>query len=156
MSNYAFIDSQNLNLAIRGHGWFIYFGRFRLLVNTVNPIYITPKWWFYPYIQTYLGNTRKKLKGKVDEEMVLHAMIEIPNNIKALLVSRDGDFHCLVDYLKRKNKLLHLMIPNRLKYSSLLRKFSKDIVFTIKKHRYGRRDPNETGGYSGWMYPLSE
>jgi hypothetical protein len=26
---YAFIDSQNLNLAIRSQGWFLDFGRFR-------------------------------------------------------------------------------------------------------------------------------
>lgn len=48
---------------------------------------------------------------------------------RSLIVSGDGDFHCLVDYLKRKDKLLKLMIPNRNRYSSLLRSFSKDIVF---------------------------
>ena len=68
-------------------------------------------------------------KGNVDAELVLHAMIEYPNYEKALIISGDGDYHCLIDYLKRKNKLLKLMIPDRNKYSSLLRKFTSDIVF---------------------------
>ena len=29
LRNYAFIDSQNLNLAIRDQGWVLDFGRFR-------------------------------------------------------------------------------------------------------------------------------
>jgi len=70
-----------------------------------------------------------KAKGNVDAELVLHTMVEYPNYDKALLVSGDGDFYCLVDYLKGKGKLLKLMIPNRNRYSSLLRKFSKEMVF---------------------------
>ena len=70
-----------------------------------------------------------KAKGNVDAELVLHTMIEYPNYDKALIVSGDGDFYCLVEFLKRKDKLLNLIIPNRNRYSSLLRKFSKEIVF---------------------------
>jgi uncharacterized LabA/DUF88 family protein len=70
-----------------------------------------------------------KAKGNVDAELVLHSMIEFQKYDKALIVSGDGDYHCLVDYLKRKNKLLKLMIPDRNKYSSLLRKFMGEIVF---------------------------
>ena len=38
-------------------------------------------------------------KGNVDAELVLHAMVEYPNYDKAIVVSGDGDFHCLVDDL---------------------------------------------------------
>jgi len=69
-----------------------------------------------------------KAKGNVDAELVLHTMIEYPNYDKALIVSGDGDFYCLVDYLKGKDKLLKLMIPNMKRYSSLFRKFSHDMV----------------------------
>jgi len=48
---------------------------------------------------------------------------------KAIIVSGDGDFHCLLEYLEEKEKLLKLIIPNRLKYSSLLRKFMLKIAF---------------------------
>jgi uncharacterized LabA/DUF88 family protein len=69
------------------------------------------------------------VKGNVDAELVLHAMIELPNYEKAMIVTSDGDFYCLADYLIRKNKLLKLIIPDRNKYSSLFRKLMPHIVF---------------------------
>jgi len=56
-------------------------------------------------------------------------MIEYENYDKALIVTGDGDFHCLVDYLLKNNKLLKLMIPNKCKFSSLYRKMMGNIVF---------------------------
>jgi uncharacterized LabA/DUF88 family protein len=56
-------------------------------------------------------------------------MIEYENYEKAMIISGDGDFFCLIEYLKRQNKLLKVMIPNQLKYSSILRKYNSDIVF---------------------------
>jgi uncharacterized LabA/DUF88 family protein len=70
-----------------------------------------------------------KVKGNVDAELVLHTMIEYPNFDKALIVTGDGDFYCLVDYLIKKKKLLKLMIPNERKFSSLFRKLTPHIVF---------------------------
>ena len=46
-----------------------------------------------------------------------------------MLVTGDGDFHCLVDHLKNKDKLEKLLIPNSEKYSALLRKFAGDMAF---------------------------
>jgi len=60
---------------------------------------------------------------------VLHTMIEWNNYDKAVLVTGDGDFHCLVEYLKNKNKLEKLLVPNSQKYSALLRKFTGDMAF---------------------------
>jgi len=69
------------------------------------------------------------VKGNVDAELVLNAMIEFNKYDRALIVTGDGDFYCLVDYLRKKQKLLKLLIPNRNKFSSLFRKLMKDIVF---------------------------
>jgi len=60
-----------------------------------------------------------KVKGNIDAELVLHAMIQFNTYNRAVIVSGDGDFYCLVDYLRKKNKLLKLMIPNKHKYSFL-------------------------------------
>ena len=68
-------------------------------------------------------------KGNVDAELVLHTMIEYPNYDKALIVTGDGDFYCLAEYLIHCNKLLKLMIPNKGKFSSLFRKLMPHIVF---------------------------
>ena len=70
-----------------------------------------------------------KVKGNVDSELVLHAMIEPANYDQAVIVTGDGDFHCLVEHLKKQGKLLRLIIPNRHKYSALLRRFASDMAF---------------------------
>ena len=70
-----------------------------------------------------------KVKGNIDAELVLHTMIEYPNYDKAVIVTGDGDFHCLIEYLKKQDKLKKLIIPNRYKFSSLLRKFADEMVF---------------------------
>ena len=67
------------------------------------------------------------MKGNIDADLVLHAMIEFPHYDKAIIVSGDGDFYPLIDYLKAKNKLLKIITPNK-KYSSLLLKFLPDII----------------------------
>jgi uncharacterized LabA/DUF88 family protein len=145
-NNYAFIDSQNVNLAIRDQGWVLDFKRFRKYLK--DKYNITNAFIFIGYIDTnqnlYTSLQKDgyilifkptltlpdgKAKGNVDAELVLHTMVEYPNYDKALIVSGDGDFYCLVYYLKGKDKLLKLMIPNRNRYSSLLRKFSKEMVF---------------------------
>ena len=69
------------------------------------------------------------VKGNVDAELVMHTMIEYPNYDKAIIISGDGDFHCLIEYLEKNNKLLYVMIPNHKKFSALLRKFRKYFVY---------------------------
>ena len=54
-------------------------------------------------------------------------MIEIERFDKAVIVSGDGDFHCLVEYLESKNKLEALLVPNK-SFSSLLKEFNDNIT----------------------------
>jgi len=144
--NYAFIDSQNLNLSIRDQGWQIDFKRFRKYLEDKYCIkkafifigYIPTNQSLYTSLQEYgyilifkptLLLPGGKVKGNIDAELVLHAMIEYTNYDKAVIVTGDGDFHCLIEYFKKQVKLERLIIPNRYKFSSLLRKFAKDMVF---------------------------
>jgi uncharacterized LabA/DUF88 family protein len=86
-----------------------------------------------------------KVKGSVDAEMVLHAMVEYENYDKALIVTGDGDLYCLVGYLAKNDKLLKLLIPNRNSFSSLFRKmipysaFMNDLRGKLAHKRAGRR-----------------
>ena len=145
-NNYAFIDSQNLNLSIREQGWALDFRKFRKYLFDKYKIkkafifigYIHANQPLYTALQTYgyilifkptLTLPNGKVKGNVDAELVLHAMIEYPNYDKAMIVSGDGDFYCLADYLAKQNKLLKLMIPNQNDYSSLLRNMVRSMVF---------------------------
>lgn len=144
-SNYAFIDSQNLNLAIQDMGWKLDFKKFRIYLKDKYDIekafifigYLSLNESLYKALQEYgyvlifkptLVLPNKKVKGNVDAELVLHTMIEYNNYDKALIVSGDGDFYCLVEYLRENKKLLKLMVPNRQRFSSLLRGFAPDIV----------------------------
>lgn len=76
-----------------------------------------------------------RVKGDVDAELVLHTMIEYSNYDKAVIVTGDGDFYCLVKYLKSRGKLGKLIIPNSTNYSSLLREFLPDDVDFMNKLR---------------------
>lgn len=146
LNNYAFIDSQNLNLAIRDQGWALDFKRFRRYLEDKYRVlkafifigYVATNESLYTSLQEagyilifkptlYLPGGR--VKGNIDSELVLHAMIEYPNYEKAVIITSDGDFHCLVEYLKKQNKLLKVLVPNRHSYSSLLRKFAADMAF---------------------------
>ena len=142
--NYAFIDGQNLHMSVKNQGWVLDYKRFRrYLTDKYN---VTKTFLFighiptnadlYKSLQEYgyilifkpILEIRGKVKGNVDAELVLHAMIEYPNYDKAVIVSGDGDFYCLVKYLKNSGKLLKLIVPDNSRYSSLLRKFAPYIV----------------------------
>ena len=145
-NNYAFIDSQNLNLAIRDQGWELDFRRFRQYLKDAYDV--TKAFIFIGYVPTnqslYTALQQKgyilifkptlrlpdgKVKGNTDAELVLHAMLEYSNYDKAVIATGDGDCYCLIKHLKKQGKLKKLIIPNRNKYSSLLREFAVDMLF---------------------------
>jgi uncharacterized LabA/DUF88 family protein len=166
--NYAFIDSQNLNLGTQKMGWKMDWRKFRQFLR--DKYNVTHAYMFIGYMAEneqlyehmhelgYLivlkptldmkvmpevaqeaaensdtakpeGKDKEKVpvKGNIDADLVLHAMKELPNYAKAIIVSGDGDFYGLIEYLAEKNKLLHVMTPNW-QYSSLLRTFETYIV----------------------------
>jgi len=144
--NYAFIDSQNLNLGIKEQGWKLDFKRFRKYLW--DKYHIIKAFIFIGYMPQYqslykslqddgyilifkptLSLKDGRVKGNVDAELVLHAMVEYKNYNKAIIVTGDGDFACLVEYFIKKDKLLRLVIPNSKGYSILLAKLKPPIVF---------------------------
>ncbi|MBP9779620.1 NYN domain-containing protein [Candidatus Gracilibacteria bacterium] len=135
---YVFIDSQNVNLAIRDQGWQLDWNKlFRHLVKKYHAEkvylfigYIPLNQSLYTRLQNIgyilvfkpvldLGSGRTK--GNVDAELVLQAMIEYTHYTKAILITGDGDFACLVRYLREQEKFKLLIVPNQSKYSSFLR-----------------------------------
>ena len=61
----------------------------------------------------------------MDAELVLHTMIQYKYFHQAIIVSGDGDFYCLIEYLEAKGKLLKVLTPTK-HYSSLLRRFNQN------------------------------
>jgi len=141
---YAFIDSQNLNLGVNSLGWKLDWYKFRQYLRDKYGVleaylfigYKAGNESLYAKLQKngYLLIFKPTLelkdgtvKGNVDAELVIHAMIQYPHYDKAMIVSGDGDFHCLIEHLVQKGKLLYIMAPNK-HYSSLLRKYSSYVV----------------------------
>ena len=141
-NNYAFIDSQNLNLAVLAQGWKLDFRRFRVYLK--DKYHVTKAFLFIGYVPgnemlyTYLQEcgyhcvfkptlelVGGKIKGNVDTELVLHTMIQYLNFDQAVIVTGDGDFHCLVQYLLGEGKLRKVIIPNQRQYSALLKRLCR-------------------------------
>ncbi len=70
---------------------------------------------------------KKPVKGNIDADLVLWAMKELSNYDKAILVSGDGDFYSLVEYLESKNRLGKILTPS-FQYSQLFNKYEEYIV----------------------------
>lgn len=148
-NTYAFIDSQNLNLGIKGCGWDLDFRRFFIYLKDKYKVsqaflfigfipdnenlYAALRGYGYIVILKptleYKKDGLKLIKGNVDAELVLHTMIQYPHFDNAIIISGDGDFYCLLEYLKQKSKLGYLLVPDSRKYSKLLRHFEKYSVF---------------------------
>jgi len=145
-NNYAFIDSQNLNLGVQDQGWKLDWEKFRTYLKDKHKV--TKAYMFIGFVATnqslYTSLQKKgyivifrptlrlpsgKPKGNVDAELITHTLLEAKNYDKAVIVAGDGDYYCLVEHLKKENKLKSLVIPNRNKYSSLLKKFAPDMDF---------------------------
>ncbi len=127
-TNYAFIDSQNLHLGIRALGWKLDFARFRRYLS--DKYSITKAFLFIGYLpgnEPMYENLRRQgfelvfkntssyhgvTKGNVDSEMILQTLIKIPLYDQAIIVTGDGDFYCLIEYLIANSKLEKLIIPN--------------------------------------------
>lgn len=154
---YAFIDSQNLNLGtskdIYRHkkliykGWTLDYVKFRKYLSDkfrINKafvfigyipknkqLYSSLKSWGYEVVfKPTVQDAQGKTKGNVDAELVLHASaISFKEYDNAVIVSGDGDFYCLHEFLKKNNKLLRIIIPNTKSESSLLKPFQEYKTF---------------------------
>lgn len=143
LKNYAFIDSQNLNLSIQHLGWKLDFYRFRIYLKEKYKVevayifigYVPENQSLYNYLQkcSYvivfkptLRYKDGKVKGNCDAELVLQAMIDYNEYKKAIIISGDGDFYCLIKYLSEKDKLGKVLIPDKYNYSALIKKTAKN------------------------------
>ncbi len=170
-NNFAFVDSQNLHLSIRESGWKLDWHRFRVYLKEKYGItkaflfvgFVSGNKELYTALQeagficifkptlTYRDGTTK---GNCDAELVLQAMIEYPHYDKAVLVTGDGDFYCLALHLHEKGKLKNLLIPDRLKFSALLkwgvfRPYLKYMNDLENKLAYKKKGPRKDGTLKG-------
>jgi len=171
-TTYAFIDSQNLNLGTGNDlyrnneliykGWKLDYQKFFIFLKDKYRIsrailfigYIKENENLYKKLKSFgyeiifkptVTDKNGKTKGNVDAELVLHSAAKLIDKYnKAIIVSGDGDFHCLYEYLEEKNKLESIIIPNRKSASSLLKKFEKyKLLIETKKLKLKFRQKNK-------------
>lgn len=166
-NNFAFIDSQNLNLGVQSLGWSLDFKKFRVYLREKYQVgtaylfigYMPENQDLYASLQKVgyilifkpvLPDKEGNVKGNVDADLVLQAMIEYAKYHQAVIVSSDGDFYSLVKYLYEHDKLRMVMSPYIKTCSSLLKKFAKEKIIFMgnlrkklgyikKKHRPGTK-----------------
>jgi len=148
-NNYAFIDSQNLNLGVKSMGWDLDFKKFRIYLKDKYNVsqayifigYIPENQNLYRSLQKYgyllifkpvILDDRKEPKGNIDADLVLQTMIDLNESKfdKCVIITSDGDFYSLVNYLYEKSKLNAVISPYFQTCSTLLKKSAKGkIVF---------------------------
>ncbi|MDB5181414.1 MAG: hypothetical protein JWP13_177 [Candidatus Saccharibacteria bacterium] len=70
---------------------------------------------------------KKPVKGNIDADLVLWAMKEMSNYDQMILVSGDGDFYSLVEYMESKKRLHKILTPS-FQYSQLFNRYEEYIV----------------------------
>jgi len=151
-NNFAFIDSNNLNLGVKESGWGLDFRKFRVYLKEKYGVtkaylfigYLPENQELYRSMQEFgyvlifkpvMKNKDGEPKGNVDAELVLQAMVDWDKYEKAVIVSSDGDFYCLVNYLYEKNKLKRVVSPNYQKCSALLKKAAREKIDFLDHQR---------------------
>ena len=145
-NNIAYIDGQNLYMgtAKSEPEWHIDLARLRVYLK--QKYNVTRAYYYLGYVQEGDGSERRyeviqeagfvlvfrqhnsamigKKKGNVDSDIIFSAMKRVylrDDFGKIVLVSGDGDYKMLVDFLIEQNKFEKILFPNR-KYSSSLYK----------------------------------
>lgn len=149
----AYVDASNLKFGVEQSGWNLDYKAFRSWLrdkfNASRVILfmglIPNNFELYNYLQSIgydisfkptVISKEGKTKGNVDGELILTIAKDFyENNLKnAILVSGDGDYHCIVEFLKEKNILIKIVSPNK-KYLSLLLKRTNVPIIILDKFK---------------------
>jgi uncharacterized LabA/DUF88 family protein len=145
-SNIAFIDGQNLYYGTRESKWKIDFRKFRTYLK--EKYHVDEAYYFFGYIdeaqKSLYANLQKAgfivtfrehssslkgtKKGNVDTDIVFEVMrtlIENDHFSKILLISGDGDYKKMVDYLIGRGVFKKILFPDMRAASSLYKSIGR-------------------------------
>ncbi|OGL65995.1 hypothetical protein A2753_02030 [Candidatus Uhrbacteria bacterium RIFCSPHIGHO2_01_FULL_47_11] len=153
-NNYAYIDSQNLNLGVQSLGWKLDYKKFRVYLKEkygVATAYLFIG--FIPHFQNLYASLQKdgyilkfkpvlpskdgSHKGNVDADMVLQIAVDFYERHfnKAVIVTSDGDFYSAVQFLYERGKLEKVISPYFKTCSTLLKSTAKEKLVFIDNLR---------------------
>jgi uncharacterized LabA/DUF88 family protein len=165
-NNFAFIDGQNLHLGTTNCGWSVDFGRLRKYL--FDKYDVKEAYYFLGYVndneQDLYHNLQRagfilsfrehsslmmgKKKGNIDTDLVfsiMRALVEQEDFDKVFIVSGDGDYKKLVDFLIKKDRFGKMLYPNARFASSLYNSLGGEFFDALddpeirKKIEYRRR-----------------
>jgi uncharacterized LabA/DUF88 family protein len=157
-SNIAFIDGQNLHLGTTQDNWKVDLKKLRVYLK--DKYHVNEAYYFLGYVseaeQDLYNNLQKSgfivlfkehnpslkstKKGNVDTDIVFEIMKNLIDNAKfnkIVLISGDGDYKKLIDYLIKKDRFKKILFPNRIFASSLYKHFGAeyfDYLYNIKAY----------------------
>ncbi len=154
MGNHAFIDGQNLHLGTKEKGWSVNHAKFRIYLS--DKYNVTEAYYFLGFVSENEQDLYDKLqkagfilsfrehspalkgkkKGNVDCDIVFSIMrklIEQESFDKVVLVSGDGDYKKLVDFLVKRDKFEKILFPNEEFASSLYKKLGSEFYDSLDK-----------------------
>ncbi len=136
----AYIDASNLKFGIAQSSWKLDYQSFRSWLRDKFGVHraiffmglIPDNADLYNYLQSIgydisfkptITSKEGRTKGNIDGELILAIAKDFYENnlMNVVLVAGDGDYHCIVEFLKEKNIPITIVSPNR-KYLSLLLK----------------------------------
>ena len=157
IKNFAFIDGQNLHLGTQECGWTVDYKKLRTYLK--DKYHVVEAHYFLGFVsdneQDLYTNLQKagfildfrehskalrgKKKGNVDCDIVFSVMkklVEKENFDKVIIVSGDGDYIKLVDYLIKKEKFEKILFPNEKFASSLYKKFGSEHYDYLENNKH--------------------
>lgn len=149
-NNYAFIDGQNLYMATAKRGsdpWKVDLSRLRIYL--LQKYGVSKAFYFLGYLDedqqppyeeiqsagfilTFREHTSSMLgkkKGNVDTDIVFHIMQKLYKREefgRVVLVSGDGDYKQMVDFLISERRFEKILFPDRRRASSLYKKLGAE------------------------------
>ena len=154
-NNYAFIDGQNLYMATTKNQldpWSINLKRFRVFLR--EKYKVENAYYFLGYLDENNQNLYEsiqsagfilmfrehnskiigKKKGNVDSDIIFFIMQKLyfrEDFNKVVLVSGDGDYKKLVDFLIKENKFKKILFPNSKGSSSLYKSLGANYFYVL-------------------------
>jgi uncharacterized LabA/DUF88 family protein len=168
LKNCAFIDGQNLHMGTTRDGWKVDFNKLRIYLK--ENYLVEEAYYFLGFmsektdglhknlsnagfnvvLKEHYSNLISKKKGNVDSDIIFEIMkklIEEKDLGEIVIISGDGDYKKLVDYLIQKSKFRKILFPNKTS-SSLYKKLGSeyfDYIVSFKSKVEYLRILNEKG-----------
>lgn len=160
-NNFAYIDGANLYKGSKELGFEVDYKKFRGWLRQKYGItrafvfigLIQKNAKLYQYLQESgfvlifketTVNADGKAKGNCDAELVLKAVSDLYEGKfwNSIIISSDGDFSCLVNFLKEKEAILSILVPHKQKCSILLKRTGVPIVpLDEHYHKFSLHEP---------------